>query len=343
MCFFKREIDISVEQEPQNTITLEADGGVSDYNLLSNKPKINGVTVENERDGNDYGLVNKSELGDYVKKNESPTLNAGDEYKFNFETGVGRKAHLGLNNADGLELKNVTANTEINLRNNGKVEIQAPEYGYLGLKEKGNDGASVVLDNGDVFINSASDGEVEIKRRQGSAIKITASGDISLEPTVGHVVFSDGNPVITNKNKATTSALGVVKVDGTSITADTDGTIHAVSTNPHIVETYVNGTSWYRLYSDGWIEQGGIVNANSTALNYQVEFLKEFTNTDYVIAANRSEHNAYASDTASVNANTMTSACVTTNRKSTTGFYFNRVVVNFPVSWVAKGYMASAS
>lgn len=112
---------------------------------------------------------------------------------------------------------------------------------------------------------------------------------------------------------------------------------------PRIVETYVNGTSWYRLYSDGWLEQGGIVNANSTGVNYKVEFLKEFTNTDYVITANRSEQNAYASDTSTVNANTMSSACVTTNRKSTTGFYFNRVVASFPVSWVAKGYMASAS
>ena len=48
---------------------------------------------------------------------------------------------------------------------------------------------------------------------------------------------------------------------------------------PHITETYVNGTSWYRVWSDGWIEQGGETTTNGTT----VKFLKAFSNANYTI------------------------------------------------------------
>lgn len=48
----------------------------------------------------------------------------------------------------------------------------------------------------------------------------------------------------------------------------------------HVVtETYVNGTSWYRVYDDGWVEQGGRVSSSSQT----VYFLKEFANTNYTV------------------------------------------------------------
>ena len=51
-------------------------------------------------------------------------------------------------------------------------------------------------------------------------------------------------------------------------------------TTPRIVETYVNGTSWYRIWSDGWIEQGGQIDcAKNTSVT--VTFLKAYTNTNY--------------------------------------------------------------
>ena len=52
-------------------------------------------------------------------------------------------------------------------------------------------------------------------------------------------------------------------------------------TNPYIIETYVNGTSWYRIYSDGWCEQGGEVAAGVIT----VQFLKEFANTNNYVSA----------------------------------------------------------
>lgn len=54
----------------------------------------------------------------------------------------------------------------------------------------------------------------------------------------------------------------------------------ASSTTPAVVvENYVNGTSWYRVYSDGWCEQGGTVSGEYV----QVYFLKPYANTNYNI------------------------------------------------------------
>lgn len=47
-----------------------------------------------------------------------------------------------------------------------------------------------------------------------------------------------------------------------------------------VIETYSNGTSWYRIWSDGWCEQGGEV-ANSGINTKQITFLKAFTDTNY--------------------------------------------------------------
>lgn len=51
---------------------------------------------------------------------------------------------------------------------------------------------------------------------------------------------------------------------------------------PIIQETYRVGTSWYRIWSDGWIEQGGIVQGGGT-LSLTGNLLVEFEDTNYTI------------------------------------------------------------
>ena len=53
-------------------------------------------------------------------------------------------------------------------------------------------------------------------------------------------------------------------------------------TKPYITETYVNGTSWYRVYSDGWCEQGGVSAKNLKT----IQLLKAYANTDYIVFGN---------------------------------------------------------
>ena len=50
-----------------------------------------------------------------------------------------------------------------------------------------------------------------------------------------------------------------------------------------ITESYVNGTSWYRVWSDGFKEQGGTVSLSSytTTKNTSVTLLKPFSNANY--------------------------------------------------------------
>jgi len=45
-----------------------------------------------------------------------------------------------------------------------------------------------------------------------------------------------------------------------------------------IVESYVNGTSWYRVYADGWIEQGGRLTGIADSTESTLTYLKPFKN-----------------------------------------------------------------
>ena len=49
-----------------------------------------------------------------------------------------------------------------------------------------------------------------------------------------------------------------------------------------VVKTYINGASWYRVYSDNWCEQGGIatISGNQTL---SISLMKAYTNTTYSI------------------------------------------------------------
>lgn len=55
-----------------------------------------------------------------------------------------------------------------------------------------------------------------------------------------------------------------------------------------VVETYVNGSSWYRVYDDGWCEQGGETTIQAqranTGLSTTVTFLKSYKDTNYYVA-----------------------------------------------------------
>lgn len=49
-----------------------------------------------------------------------------------------------------------------------------------------------------------------------------------------------------------------------------------------VIETYINGSNWYRVWSDGWKEQGGVAAAGGSVT---VTFPKAFTNTNYTACA----------------------------------------------------------
>lgn len=92
---------------------------------------------------------------------------------------------------------------------------------------------------------------------------------------------------------------------------------------PVITETYQNGTSWYRVYSDGWCEQGGYISANGT-----VSFLKPFIDTNYTLV--------FGSTGASNGVPRADRASRTTSSFS----YSSASVASAPADWQASGYIA---
>ena len=54
----------------------------------------------------------------------------------------------------------------------------------------------------------------------------------------------------------------------------------------YITSSWVSGASWYRVWSDGWIEQGGMVHDEGSWVNREktVTLPKAFKNTNYNIS-----------------------------------------------------------
>lgn len=75
-------------------------------------------------------------------------------------------------------------------------------------------------------------------------------------------VFPNITSYNNNKTSVGTSDLAIVPTFGGSV-----------------VEHYVNGTNWYRVWSNGWLEQGGV----ATSTNITVTFLKAFRNNQYTL------------------------------------------------------------
>lgn len=88
--------------------------------------------------------------------------------------------------------------------------------------------------------------------------------------------------------------------------------------------TYVNGTEWYRVWPDGWIEQGGLAAKGG---GITITFLKAFSNTNYTVVATSIGTNGeiYAQ-------------CI--NKVSTTQIKFSNTggSANMPKSWYACGF-----
>lgn len=76
-----------------------------------------------------------------------------------------------------------------------------------------------------------------------------------------------------------------IQVDIDEIVTDLNGKVSTgdLAEVQCVIETYQNGTSWYRVWSDGWCEQGGIVSVNYNNSTASVTLLKKYINTNYNI------------------------------------------------------------
>lgn len=100
----------------------------------------------------------------------------------------------------------------------------------------------------------------------------------------------------------------------------------------YITETYVNGTSWYRVYSDGWCEQGGIVSSVDYYNSKTISFAKTFSDTNYCLSI-----------TCKTNSNQVVNAHTTLqvyNYSDSQANVFNVSTTSINAYWRACGYIS---
>ena len=69
----------------------------------------------------------------------------------------------------------------------------------------------------------------------------------------------------------------------TSLTSDISAINSKINGMIYITEKTTSSNKWYRKWSDGWIEQGGYEQINSSG--QKVTMLKSFSNTNYTIVS----------------------------------------------------------
>ena len=98
----------------------------------------------------------------------------------------------------------------------------------------------------------------------------------------------------------------------------------------HITETYDDGSYWYRVWSDGYCEQGGKVTFESGINAQAVTFLKPYRALPYVLATATTTNSSFVDGTVNI------------FNLTTTGFvkqYVKNVGAGW--TWMARGYLAS--
>lgn len=101
----------------------------------------------------------------------------------------------------------------------------------------------------------------------------------------------------------------------------------------YLVESYTDGTSGYRLYSDGFCEQRGYSNVDSNTLR-TITFLKPYKDTNYVVtlgASNINDNNQ--------NSRIAKVASITTKNMVVTGIFDNALGADFHFYWRTCGYV----
>ena len=120
-----------------------------------------------------------------------------------------------------------------------------------------------------------------------------------------------------------------IEVDIDEIVTDLNGKVDKADLDEIqcVVETYQNGSSWYRIYSDGWCEQGGYIATGETGT---VTFLKAYSTLPSVFFGNITTRAASSYDQEKF-----------PNSVTTTEFTYTNVVPSggIGVNWMSVGYI----
>lgn len=275
---------VKVEDVVETSEVTLADVAVSgDYDDLINKPTIPTATSDLT---NDSGFITSSALTPYVLSADLASVATSGSYN-DLSNKPTIPSEVTESTVSGWGFtKNTGTVTSVNNVSpvNGNVTLSIPTV-PTNVSAFTNDAGYIISSALNGYATQAWVGQ------QGYITGIT-SGDVTT--ALGYTPYNSSNP----SGYITSSALVPYALSADLANVATSGSYNDLSnkpdlsakanidlsncTKPYITETYVNGTSWYRVYSDGWCEQGGV-----SARNLQtIRLLKAYANTDYIVFGN---------------------------------------------------------
>ena len=127
---------------------------------------------------------------------------------------------------------------------------------------------------------------------------IYANKNIAVTHTTNTAAGTTSQPIYVTSSGVATACSGI-DVTKLCCTTKPTTTSSASTTKPAVIkENYINDTSWYRVWSDGWIEQGGyadvsdMANSGITNANKKVTFAKQFTSAPPVVITQKGKHSS---------------------------------------------------
>jgi hypothetical protein len=148
------------------------------------------------------------------------------------------------------------------------------------------------------YSDSTNDDSATTDRRHYMARGITLTGFNAWGVWAGYKFLweAKGYTTVQNANnlyfKVANAVENIQLLDAQAVLGTIQDKISRNDCAAYIVKTYRNGYNWYRLWSDGWIEQGGKYEGSvSTLYNVPITLLIPFSDTYYNISISSSNLN----------------------------------------------------
>lgn len=165
------------------------------------------------------------------------------------------------------------------------------EYARGGI---GSDRAGLIYRDYDtsIFTGAFIKGPTEFVQSIANATNNQASVSLGFDASRSSPIYGNSETVQTQSIKGYiyiivgTYAKSDLQVNIDNVAGDLShqgARITVVEDRVHIVETWQSGTSWYRVWSDGWIEQGGLSTKAIANTRDQITLFKAMSNTNYSV------------------------------------------------------------
>lgn len=89
--------------------------------------------------------------------------------------------------------------------------------------------------------------------------------------------------VVDNNKETAEEADAELQKNINNLTEEVEAISTTLDTAIYVKESYRSGHNWYRLYSDGWIEQGGYIGVGGTNATKNITLFKELADTNACI------------------------------------------------------------